>query len=74
MKKYRSIELDYGVNTALIEAYKEMQREMEMEEEQDEDMEDIVPVMGSGDDITAAEDFAAEVEGGDLGAEIVELD
>ena len=51
-----------------------MQREMEMEEEQDEDMEDIVPVMGSGDDITAAEDFAAEVEGGDLGAEIVELD
>ena len=74
MKKYRSIELDYGVNTALIEAYKEMQREMEMEEEQDEDMEDIVPVMGSGDDITDAEDFAAEVEGGDLGAEIVELD
>ena len=74
MKKYRSIELDYGVNTALIEAYKEMQREMEMEEEQDEDMEDIVPVMGSGDDITAAEDFATEVEGGDLGAEIVELD
>ena len=74
MKKYRSIELDYGVNTALIEAYKEMQREMDMEEEQDEDMEDIVPVMGSGDDITAAEDFAAEVEGGDLGAEIVELD
>ncbi|MGN0704614.1 MAG: DNA-directed RNA polymerase subunit beta' [Lentihominibacter sp.] len=74
MKKYRSIELDYGVNTALIEAYKEMQREMEMEEEQDEDMEDIVPVMGSGDDIVSAEDFAAEVEGGDLGAEIIELE
>ena len=74
MKKYRSIELDYGVNTALIEAYKEMQREMEMEEEQDEDMEDIVPVMGSVDDMAAAEEFAAEMEGGNIDSEIVELD
>ena len=74
MKKYRSIELDYGVNTALIEAYKEMQREMEMEEEQDEDMEDIVPVMGSVEDMAAAEEFAAEMEGGNIDSEIVELD
>ena len=62
MKKYRSIDLDYGVNTALIEAYRAMQREMEMEEEEDEDMEDIVPVMGTGDDAAAAEEFASEME------------
>ena len=52
MKKYRSIDLDYGVNTALIEAYREMQREMEFEEEDDEDMGDVVPVMGSSDNQT----------------------
>ena len=46
MKKYRSIDLDYGVNTALIDAYKAMQREMELQEEEDEDMEDIVPANG----------------------------
>ena len=74
MKKYRSIELDYGVNTALIEAYKEMQREMELEDDQEEDMEDIVPVMGSVNDVASAEDFASEIEGGDIGSEIVELD
>ena len=74
MKKYRSIELDYGVNTALIEAYKEMQREMELEDDQEEDMEDIVPVMGSVNDVASAEDFASEIEGGDIGSEIAELD
>ena len=50
MKKYRSIELDYGVNTALIEAYREMQRELEMEAENDEmteGMEEVVPAMGT---------------------------
>ena len=35
---------------------------MEMEEEEDEDMEDIVPVMGTGDDAAAAEEFASEME------------
>ena len=62
MKKYRSIDLDYGVNTALIEAFRAMQREMELEEEEDEDIEDIVPAMGSSEDIAAAEEFASEVE------------
>ncbi len=30
MKKYRSIELDYGVNTALIEAYERRKKEEEL--------------------------------------------
>ena len=64
MKKYRSIELDYGVNTALIDAYKAMQREMELQEEEDEDMEDIVPAMETDENAAAAEEFAAEAEGG----------
>ena len=34
MKKYRNIDLDYGVNLELIEAYREMQRQMELEEEE----------------------------------------
>ena len=72
MKKYRSIELDYGVNTALIEAYRELQREMEMEED-DEDIADVVPTMGTGDDLAAAEEFAAEMEAG-ADIEIVEYE
>jgi DNA-directed RNA polymerase subunit beta' len=72
MKKYRNIDLDYGVNTALIEAYKEMQREIEAEQE--EDMEDVVPVMSTEDDMIAAEDFGAEVTGAGFNDEIVELD
>ena len=72
MKKYRSIDLDYGVNTALIEAYRQLQREMELEDDED-DMEDIVPAMGTANDLAAAEEFAAEMEfGGDL--EIVEYE
>ena len=63
MKKYRSIELDYGVNTALIEAYRQMQMEMEMEDD-DDDMEGIVPEMGTAGDLAAAEEFAAEMEAG----------
>ena len=70
MKKYRSIDLDYGVNTALIEAYRAMQRELELEAEEDEDMEDIVPAMGTSEDAAAAEEYAAEVES--ESAEIVE--
>ncbi len=72
MKKYRSIELDYGVNTALIEAYKEMQREMDMENVIDEDIDDIAPVMGTSEDLAAAEEFASEL--GSSGSEIVEID
>ncbi|MDO4746159.1 MAG: DNA-directed RNA polymerase subunit beta' [Bacillota bacterium] len=72
MKKYRSIDLDYGVNTALIEAYRQMQLEMEMEED-DDDMEDIVPVMGTSDDLAAAEEFAAEMGAG-ADIEIVEYE
>ncbi|MDO5415439.1 MAG: DNA-directed RNA polymerase subunit beta' [Bacillota bacterium] len=63
MKKYRSIDLDYGVNTALIEAYRQMQMEMEMEDD-DDDMEGIVPEMGTAGDLAAAEEFAAEMEAG----------
>jgi len=72
MKKYKNIELDYGVNTALIEAYKEMQREIEAEQE--EDMEDVIPVMSTEDDMLAAEDFGAEISGAAISDEIVELD
>ena len=64
MKKYRSIDLDYGVNTALIDAYKAMQREMELQEDEDEDMEDIVPVMETDENAAAAEEFAEEAESG----------
>ncbi len=66
MKKYRSIELDYGVNTALIEAYKEMQREMELDADLDEDLDVIVPAMGTGDDLAAAEEYAADTEASDI--------
>lgn len=71
MKKYRSIDLDYGVNTALIEAYRQMQREMELEEEEDDEIEEIAPVMGTGDDLAIAEEFAADMDGADI--EIVEI-
>lgn len=73
MKKYRSIDLDYGVNTALIEAYRQMQMEMEMEAYEDDDMEDIVPAMGTAGDMAAAEEFAAEMESGQ-GIEIIEYE
>ena len=73
MKKYRSIDLDYGVNTALIEAYRQMQRELELEEEEDDDIEEIAPAMGTAGDLAIAEEFAAGMEaGGDI--EIVEMD
>ena len=66
MKKYRSIELDYGVNTALIEAYREMQREMDLEADLEEDLDDVVPAMGTGDDLAAAEEYASDTEGSDI--------
>ena len=66
MKKYRSKDLDYVVNTALIEAYKEMQREMDMEAELEEDLDDIVPAMGTGDDLAAAEEYAADTDASDI--------
>ena len=69
MRKYRNIELDYGVNLELIEAYREMQRQMELEAEEDEDeelltteeeFEGVVPEMATEDDLAAAEEYAAE--------------
>ncbi len=70
MKKYRSIDLDYGVNTALIEAYREMQRELELELEAEEaeaaeGMEDVVPEMGTSEDMMVAEEFASGMEAAD---------
>ena len=65
MKKYRSIDLDYGVNTALIEAYRAMQRELELEaeaEDDDENIEELNSVMGADDENAAAEEYAAEIE------------
>ena len=73
MKKYRSINLDYGVNTALIEAYRQMQLELEMEDDDDDDMEDVIPVMGTAEDMAVAEEFAAETEFGS-GLEIIEYE
>jgi DNA-directed RNA polymerase subunit beta' len=66
MRKYRSIDLDYGVNLELIEAYREMQRQMELEEEEEEEMEfldgleETAPEMATGDDLAAAEEYAME--------------
>ena len=79
MRKYRNIELDYGVNTALIEAYKEMQREMELaEEEEDEEVvvseefEGVAPEMATSDDLASATEYATESEFAN--DDIVELD
>ncbi|MDO4486184.1 MAG: hypothetical protein Q4C46_06270 [Bacillota bacterium] len=45
-----------------------------MEDDQEEGIDEIVPMMGSGDDMAAAEEFAAEVEGAGAISEIVEID
>ena len=69
MKKYRSIDLDYGVNTALIEAYRAMQRELELEaeaEDDDENIEELNSVMGADDENAAAEEYAAEIASDDM--------
>ena len=49
-----------------------MNQPMAMEDD-DDDMEDIVPAMGTANDLAAAEEFAAEMDfGGEL--EIVEYE
>jgi len=63
MKKYRNIDLDYGVNLELIEAYREMQRQMELEEEEDDmldEFSEVAPEMATADDLAAVEEYAAE--------------
>ena len=64
MRKYRNIDLDYGVNLELIEAYREMQRQMELEEEDEaelnEEFEGVAPEMATAGDLAAAEEYAAE--------------
>ena len=64
MRKYRNIELDYGVNLELIEAYREMQRQMELEEEEEaelnEEFDGVAPEMATASDLAAAEEYAAE--------------
>ena len=68
MRKYRNIELDYGVNTALIEAYKEMQAQMELadmeeeEEEASEEFTEIAPEMATAEDAASVEDYAVTDE------------
>ena len=68
MRKYRNIELDYGVNTALIEAYKEMQAQMELADEEEEieevseELTGIAPEMSTSDDMAAVEDYAVSNE------------
>ena len=66
MRKYRNIQLDYGVNEALIEAYKQAMLEAEEEEEEEvvytEDMEGVMPEMATADDLESAEAYAAEDE------------
>ena len=43
-----------------------MQREMDMEAELEEDLDDIVPAMGTGDDLAAAEEYAADTDASDI--------
>ncbi|MCI7145858.1 MAG: DNA-directed RNA polymerase subunit beta' [Clostridiales bacterium] len=61
MRKYRNIELDYGVNEAYIEEFRRMKMEAEEEElyGSDEGLDEVVPQMATGDDITSAEEYAA---------------
>ena len=65
MRKYRNIQLDYGVNEELIEAYKQALLEAEEEEEEaafTEDMEGVAPEMATADNLESAEAYAAEDE------------
>ncbi|NLD19899.1 MAG: DNA-directed RNA polymerase subunit beta' [Clostridiales bacterium] len=66
MKKYGSIQLDYGVNTALIEAFKEMQREMDMEDDYDDEVEEVVSEMAAVEEVVVVEDFEAVLENTEL--------
>ena len=69
MKKYRNIELDYGVNLELIEAYRAMLEQQAIEEAEAEaaaaelqaqEMEGVMPEMATVDDMAAAAEYAAE--------------
>jgi len=68
MRKYRNIQLDYGVNEELIEAYKQALLEQEEEEEAEtegtfaEEMEGVAPEMATADNLESAEAYAAEDE------------
>ena len=70
MRKYRNIELDYGVNAPLIEAYREMQLQAELAEEEEEaeaemaseDLQEVVPEMATADDLASVEDYASSSE------------
>ncbi len=39
---------------------------MDMEAELEEDLDDIVPAMGTGDDLAAAEEYAADTDASDI--------
>ncbi|MDD6311768.1 MAG: DNA-directed RNA polymerase subunit beta' [Firmicutes bacterium] len=61
MRRYRNIELDYGVNTTLIEAYKQMQLEMEDDEEDlENEFEGVTPEIATADDNASVEAYAVE--------------
>ena len=75
MKKYRNIDLDYGVNLPLIEEYLEQKRAIEEAEAlaeaeaeaaaaaaaaQAEEFDGIAPEMATLDDLAAAEEYASE--------------
>ena len=70
MRKYRNIQLDYGVNEALIEEYKYQQALLESEEEEEEaeasafaeELAGVAPEMATADDLESAEAYAAEDE------------
>ena len=71
MRKYRNIELDYGVNEALIEEYKYQQALIDSEEEEAEEtetaalaeeFEGVAPEMATADNLESAEAYAAEDE------------
>ena len=70
MRKYRNIQLDYGVNEALIEEYKYQQALLESEEEEEEaeasafaeELAGVAPEMATADDLESAEAYVAEDE------------
>ncbi|MDD6191421.1 MAG: DNA-directed RNA polymerase subunit beta' [Firmicutes bacterium] len=77
MRKYRNIELDYGVNEAYIEEFRRMKMEAEEEELyiSEDEMEEVVPQMATSDDFAAAEEYAANNDFASMteGEDITEL-
>ena len=60
MRKYRNIELDYGVNEPLIEAYKQsLLEDDEDESELDAEFEGVAPEMATSDDLESVEDYVS---------------